>query len=56
MTVSGNTIGDEAENKAGYESKGNSLKYVANAVQRAKGEKEANINIERAKDSAPFFL
>lgn len=56
MTVSGNTIGNEAEQGAGYESKGNSLQYVVNAVQRAKEEKVSNIDITRAKDSASFFL
>jgi hypothetical protein len=56
MAVSGDTIGDEAEKRAGYESKENSLKYVVNAVQRAKGETESDIDIESAKDSAPFFL
>jgi hypothetical protein len=55
MSTFAQKVGREAQKGASGASSGRCLRYVGNAVQRAKGEKETPTGIESACDSAPFF-
>ena len=48
-------VGREAKNGAEAQSIGKCLRFVGNAVQRARGENQTATGIESAKDGAPFF-